>query len=627
LAKGKWYAALAMDTQSGRDWGRAFRSLRAARDAGRRLEGLLRAGDTRSLGGGQAVLSSDGTEITFADGVPLVPEINPIVVLEGSDYEMGYQYARQVIEIFGPWLMERKAGRAFSKEERDCMRQWEAQLEQHAPEIPEMCRGWAAGATAAGVPMSYDDVLEIWTGREPPAEEYMGIQPGRLRALPRPACSGIAAWGRATVDGGLVTASSGDHDATYAATIVAFPQTGNAFVYTPFSVIGDVPEVGPVYMMGHPGMNDKGLAYVEHGGEVRMVEPKATWGYGVRKGPSVLHVLRFAGSAREALEMELAFPVGDVGRVMGSAGGFYADSTYGYVLESRRDPVIIREAGVMGETDFLVASNNAMHPGAERAGWMQWDPEGWAWDEHGGWYPTCFTPFSLAGAFRMTPEERILMGLRTMYSNSRGRNLYAFDALNRAAGRIDLETVKMLYRQSGSFPPGTLEQIRARYSKTGEWGEYSLGHATNALVAVMKPEDGLYALCVGTAERGLTPNTPTRAMPIYGETNAFWEIRLGNGPAEVAGAAGRQARACIERAEIGFESSVPGRPGDLLGGLLGRARKELDDGLAHEASAAGASGDEAVYGWARATRAYTRAQVRALQVSRALAPGQPTRRG
>src|SRR3989304_4806842 len=240
----------------------------------------------------------------------------------------------------------------------------------------------------------------------------MGVRPGKPRELLRPACSGVAAWGRATVDGKLVAGASGDHDCTYMVTIVAFPQTGNAFVYTPFSAIGDVPEVGQVFMMGHPGMNNKGLAYIEHGGEMRMIEPKEDWGYGIRKGASVFHVLRFANNTKEALEMELSFPVGDVGRAMGSAGGFYADSAHGYVLESRSNPTIIREAGVLGETDFLYANNSAMHPEAGRAGWMQPDKENWGCDAHGGWYPTKFAAFSLLNVFKMKPEERALMALR-----------------------------------------------------------------------------------------------------------------------------------------------------------------------------------------------------------------------
>ena len=262
-------------------------------------------------------------------------------------------------------------------------------------------------------------------------------------------------------------------------------------------------------MIGHPGMNNKGLAYVEHGGEMRMIEPNGDWGYGIRKGTSVFHVLRFANNAREALEMELSFPVGDVGQPMGSAGGFYADSTYGYVLESRSNPVIIREAGVMGESDFRYANNSAMHPEAWKAGWMQPD------------------------------------------------------------------------------------------------------NGTN----------GYYALCVGTAARGLEPLTPTRAAPVYGETNAFWDIRLADGPMEITAAARQCAQEYIRKASLQLSklnaAEVAFAP---LADLLDLAQGELDKGLTHEASAETATGYEGVYEWAKATRCFTRAQVRALQVCQALVP-------
>jgi len=57
--------------------------------------------------------------------------------------------------------------------------------------------------------------------------------------------------------------------------------------------------------------------------------------------------------------MELSFPVGDVGFPNSTVGGFYADRTYGYVIEARKDPVIIREAD---EENFLYANNSVIHP-------------------------------------------------------------------------------------------------------------------------------------------------------------------------------------------------------------------------------------------------------------------------
>jgi hypothetical protein len=402
-------------------------------------------------------------------------------------------------------------------------------------------------------------------------------------------------------------------------TIVAYPESGNNFIYSPFSVTGDVPLVGQVYMMGHPGMNSKGLAYVEHGGEMRMVEPKKYWGYGLRRGTSVFHTLRFADNAKEARDMELSWQVGDVGFAMGSVGGFYADSTYGYVMESRKDPVAIREAGLLGETDFLYANNNILHPESGKAGWMQNSKDHWKWDIHGGWYPRNFKMpdiFSLKRGREKT--DRINNALSMMYQNSMGRNLYLFEMLSNGIGKIDIDYMRLVYSQSGSVPPGTWKEITRSYKESGKWGKYSSAHAGNALVVVMKPDTGIYSLCVSEATRGLTPNVPEpNSGPIYGETNAFWELKLASNPTDIAIAAMTKATELIDTAEHEFDKS--GKSGMAsLNELLFKAKSEYEKGILLMDAAEGSSEKENIYHIAGALRAFTRSQVRAMQVCQAL---------
>ena len=50
-----------------------------------------------------------GVEIPYAGEVPLPPNVRPVIILSGSDYEMGYQFYQQLIQIFGPWILERVA--------------------------------------------------------------------------------------------------------------------------------------------------------------------------------------------------------------------------------------------------------------------------------------------------------------------------------------------------------------------------------------------------------------------------------------------------------------------------------------------------------------------------------------
>jgi hypothetical protein len=45
--------------------------------------------------------------------------------------------------------------------------------------------------------------------------------------------------------------------------------------------------------------------------------------------------------------MEAAFPIGDVGAGDPGTAGFYVDDEYGYVTESRAEPVLLRQAGTV----------------------------------------------------------------------------------------------------------------------------------------------------------------------------------------------------------------------------------------------------------------------------------------
>ncbi|NIO07071.1 MAG: hypothetical protein GTO40_03405, partial [Deltaproteobacteria bacterium] len=133
----------------------------------------------------------------------------------------------------------------------------------------------------------------------------------------------------------------------------------------------------------------------------------------------------------------------------------------------------------------------------------------------------------------------------------------------------------------------------------------------------MKPENGdggRYLLSVGTAKRGLTPNGSFWAgfNPIYAETNAFMELTLASSPKGVTEDAKENAQKYITTAMAELEklnevdaAFVP------LKALLDRAQSELERGSTHESAAQQADERAAIYDWARATRAYTRAQVRA----------------
>jgi hypothetical protein len=578
-------------------------------------------------------------EIKFSGAAPLVPTISPIVVLKGSNRDMGRQYAQQVIEIYGPWIFARQAARAFSEGERAELRRWEAELGRCMPEILDFARGWAEGASAAGLAMSYDQALAIWTGVRPPAREprpmafattdehddrvtaaYLGVAAGAPREAVEDMCSGMCAWGQGTADGELIAGATTDHDCTFQATIVAYPDEGHAFIYTPFSANGSIPALGDFFMAGHPGMNDRGLAYVHHGG-ANTGEPESEWGYGVRRGPATFHILQFAGDARAARDMQLRWPVGDSGISLGTPGGLFADRGYGFSLEARagapaKPQPIVREHShdAFGKAfDFLYANNNAIAP---ESGQLNVPPPGgYRYSLAGGWFT--FDPRQIGAE----PGAKMFRRLNT--KNSECRNRYAYRTMMLGYGGIDLDYMTMAYRQGGTIPPGGHDEVCARWNAGEQW-DCSTAHRANAFTAVLSPragDDGVYRGCVGPANRAVNCRDPGHGYYYHDETNAFWELRLRPTPEAMVDEA--RSRACAELGEARRRrSALPGGDAgaEMFDGWLDEADRAVEAGAAFLHEARDARGDARWAAQARALRAFTRAQVRAAQVRDAIDP-------
>lgn len=574
-------------------------------------------------------LESKGTETLFYDGVPIVPSINPVVVLKGSNRDMGRQYAEQVLDIYGPFIFDWHGRRRFSADDLAELRRWEVELRAHMPEILDFARGWADGATRRGVAMSYDQALAIWTGVNPPARAEELMEDAGLFNAEKSAtalhisdrndmCSGVAAWGDATTDGALLFAATQDQDCTFEATIVAFPDEGNAFIYTPFAANGSIPVMGPHFMAGHPGMNNKGLAYVHHGGAGGTELPNE-WGYGIRRGPMTFHILQYASSAKEALGKILTYPVGDLGVVLGSVGGFWADSSYGFSLEGRPGAPnppspIIREATYDRQGNayqFLYASNNSISPQSGHANAAP-SPEsgGYSYELEAGWYT--------ADPNLIHADGFIKSMWRRAARCSAARNRYQHRMMMAGYGRVDLDYMTVVVRQSGELPSGTFDEISARFSDGEEWN-VSIGHRMNAFTVVARPDDGdrgIYRGCIGPANRAVNSKDPGHGYYYHDETAAFWELTLAKDPEAVCAKARNVAEHNIAEAEellatverqsfAGFAA---------LEEFLLEARAAIQEGEEIREQALALDGDARWAAIARAVRRFTRAQVRASQV-------------
>jgi hypothetical protein len=643
LAIGKWHLGMALGTHDGfaeitRDPADVAIAHARLTDAGATASWVL-----ASLQAGERLAPPTPTvhvpsvrrhgEIEFSDDVPLVPTICPIVVLQGSSFEMGHQYITQVVEIYGTWIFEHLAGRTHSVEQTAEIHAWEEQLLRFTPEIVEMARGMEKGAQEAGIPMSYEHALAIWTGADGPTQRVLGVGEhlwdprldvsrtfylaSYTAAADRELCSGCCAWGNSTIDGRLIVGATTDHDCTFQATVIAFPDDGNNFIYTPFSANGNVPGFGELFMAGHPGINSSGVAYIHHGGVPYVGEPTDEWGYGVRRGAGTFHHLRYSNSARDALETQLAWPVGDAGRAMGTDGGFYADRSYGYVLESRasvdgRGPVVReRSFGPDGSSyDFLYSNNNAL---SERSPRSHAVPQGGdAYDPVAGWYSRAQQELVVG-----SPGESWRM---VCAKTSETRNRYHFEKLRDGYGAIDADYMYRLHATGGTLPQGSWDEITARYADNGQW-EGSIAHRGNAFVTIADLDAATYTGCVGPLRRGLETNAPGHGFYYYDETNTSWELTLAGSPGETVRIAAERAREDVERAKRDLDGArIDERASESLQARLTLARQRLDVGERLLAETAPSDTRAAAAQHGRALRELTRAQVRARQVSEAISP-------
>jgi hypothetical protein len=435
--------------------------------------------------------AEQGTEIAFVNGeVPLPPSIRPLILLSGSDYDMGYQYYQQLVQIFGPWILSRVGHDRFGSEKQGQLKVYERHIRENAPEMIDMFNGMVDGATAAGIALTYEEILaHFCREREPGTEEILASG----------GCSGFAAWGSATKDGRLICAGSTDHELKFEVTLAVFPLTGHRYIYSPFRPT----EFG--VSGGHPGMNNKGLAYVHHGATHWIqCKPREERTEGIPEGIAILHTLRFASSAIEARDMQLAYPSGN-----GFAGGFWADiEGNAFVIECREHPRAIRKAGDYGERDFLYSTNNAL---CKELGHCQDPPpEGNTYIDHGGWLGTGNTITSVP------------------------RNLGLWKMLHYYHGEVDLDFVRMVCRFSGEAPSyPTLEEADAAYFETkGEGWHIKMCDQWNAMVGIMVPDngsEGLYYVCNGCPARVAYPFGPKGYSFQPSPTYSFYELKLSRG--------------------------------------------------------------------------------------------------
>lgn len=538
--------------------------------------------------------SGQEPEIEFVDGVPIFPWARPVVILKGSDFEMGYQYAGQLARIFGTWILE-LVNCDLSDRQIKALRGYEWFIKKQAPEMIGFIKGMMEGAKKVGVALTYDQVL---------AQFCLGFQDGEYVNPPR--CGSVAAWGTATKDGKVMTSGSSDGSDHFNVTMICFPEDGNAYTHSPYYAVGPWVSAG-----GHSGMNDKGLVYVHHGVTQTAQDQGKKPRYGIQSDIAIRHTLRYAGNVDQAVKMTLGYETtGDfAGGGYYGTGGFWVDKEgNAFVIERSDDPAVIRKPGDCGEKDFMYATNTLLS--------RELGKDGEEYVEHGGW---------------------LRKGISPCQDSSVSRNLYAYNLFSEYRGQIDLEFMMMVWRfRSGPLPVKAPldvweEKATAYYKEGGCDGWQTLGHLTNACVTITVPADKLYFVSTTYPAQEPTlghPRSLHDARWLAHATRAFYQLKLGSSPAEVMKAAKHQAET------------------DLF--LADRELRKLDyhdpayaplDAVFNQAVIEWTKGDfwrgpdgtgftltkkppeeEGIYYWSRATRAFIRCQLLARKVYEALVP-------
>lgn len=553
--------------------------------------------------------ASNISEISSADGVTLSPNVHPVFFISGTDYEMGYQWYQQLIGIFGPWILTPYQidrgffwqGHDFSEAELEALKAYQMYISQYAPEMIDMFKGMADGATDAGVPITYEQVLAQWTKAEIFPSKTIPLESEQEILPPKDNCSGFAAWGSATSDGKLVVAQSMDGETNYEVTIIAFPtEGGNNFIYPPFNPPEGCNEGRA--KGGPPALNDKGLVFIREADVPSKNEEE--WTYGITPNVAAIHTIRYADNAKEALNMILDYPSGDDYNC-----GFWADTSGEHFVDLLSyDPVVVRKAGDLGEVDFIYVTNNTLAPvkgefqeavvGAGAA-------FGTMFVKHAGW-----------------------AGPGTENFSSVSRNLQLWNMLNYYPGQIDKEFAKMMYRFSGDPNPGSPVLDPSLGSATADdYGIFekadlkkTIGGVHNTKVSVVLPEEREMYICQGYPGRQTHPRIEETGYPVD-PMHAFYQLKLEPSIPEVVDAALAQATFELIRADGELMKLYYSNPAFApLKEIFEKATIERRKGSYYQFLAQTAKGNDSIYYWGKALRSYTKCQVYAQHVFEELIP-------
>jgi len=407
----------------------------------------------------------------------------PIAFLEGSDYEMGYQYGMQLhrhlkAACSDAWVRALKLGdpRHPTAPDRDAVIRdldvYRRLLQEYMPEQLEQMRGMLDALSRVGVGVDEYDLLLIQAGvnRRLAAEAS-----GHADLTAEKSCCSWSAWGNTTTGGQLICSDSFDGDYTQQVCVLAFPAEGSPFVST--AAVGE--------LSSHAAYSLSGWFFGNSGGNGRRLKD---WGYGLRWTSVIQHCVRFARDAESARKMLEGWP-----HALPENYHLVDRSRDAMVIELTAESMHVRRPGDHGEGDYLYSTNNYlcqdMRVACDPSGTTEYVP-------YGGWPGNAGVP----------------------------RNLELKQFLSFYGGSVDLRFAKMMWRFPGDLPP----------PDDRGWSNM-ICRMSNNRVAIVLPDEGPYGefhLCTGPVGR-VVHQFKSSTFPVDG-THSFVRMRLHATPEEVA---------------------------------------------------------------------------------------------
>ncbi len=536
------------------------------------------------------------SQYSISTPVLLPPSIMPVVILKGSDFDMGFQYGQQA----GQWMEKRKEAvwAAVSskkpQEVQDCLNALEYYAKKFAPEAITIMNGMADGAKASGYNLTYNDILMLnWSSSRVSGPTWKF--PAGLKKATQSfsedtdteaeGCSHFSAWGSMTVNGKLICGDSSDQIFGYQITLIMLPDNGNAYVST--LLAGDLGR--------HPAFNNMGVFLGSSGG---IGQRDVDLDYGLSRPIAVYQMIRFANTAKEAKDMFLPW-------VYGGTNNFSLSDVSGdaYVVEVTAAAKGVRKTGDFDEKDFIFATNN---------------------------YFTDELKDSLYGERRIDHAGWVSIATKTHHWNitSIGRNLEFWNFFTNYRGKVDIEFAKMIYRFGGSPPPYSLgDSAYETYLEIeGKGGDPRIANPLSAIVTISQPDKGdkgAIHVCTGPASRSSYPLFPGAAGIDFQieNTYTFYRLTLVTEPSKISGNAQTDAKASITEANNQLIKLTLTNP--LYWNLSERfslAKKEYYEGLDWQNRAKLAKRNEALLYFSKAATAFVMCQAHAKQVYEALVP-------